>query len=231
LSSFHPSSLLLPNGVRDFCWRCFDPIMADAPGTLAFKVVLLGEGRVGKTSLVLQYVHNTFSPSQESTIQATYLDKRLNIGKQSVKLMIWDTAGQERFHALGPIYYREANAALLVYDVTDRDSFTKVRKWVQELKRIVGEDIVLCIAGNKSDLEKQRQVDDAEAKDYAEKVGAFHALTSAKTGKGVEDVFLQITQMVLKKNQSGGRSEGPTGRNFVQIVEKAEDENSKKSCC
>jgi len=210
--------------------RSFHPIMADAPGTLPFKVVLLGEGRVGKTSVVLQYVHNTFSPSQESTIQAAYLDKRLNIGNQSVKLMIWDTAGQERFHALGPIYYREANAALLVYDITDRDSFTKVRKWVQELKRIVGEDIVLCIAGNKCDLEKQRQVDDAEAKDYAEKVGAFHALTSAKTGKGVEEVFLQITKMMLKKNHSGGRSED-TRHNFVQIVDKAEEENSKKSCC
>eukprot|EP00808_Paulinella_micropora_P028067 g2346.t1 len=72
----------------------------------AFKVVLLGEGRVGKTCLCLRYVRGSFDGAQESTIQATYLDKRLNFGKQSVKLMIWDTAGQERFHALGPIYYR-----------------------------------------------------------------------------------------------------------------------------
>lgn len=72
--------------------------------------------------------------------------------------MIWDTAGQERFHALGPIYYRDANGALLVYDITDRDSFTKVRNWVKELRKIVGKNIVLVIAGNKSDLEKQRQV-------------------------------------------------------------------------
>lgn len=94
-------------------------------------VVLLGEGRVGKTCLCLRYCSGVFSDGQESTIQATYLDKRLNVGKRSVKLMIWDTAGQERFHALGPIYYRDAQGALLVYDITDRDSFTKVRVWVK----------------------------------------------------------------------------------------------------
>ncbi len=203
--------------------------MSDAK---AFKVVLLGEGRVGKTSLVLQYVENKFSSSQQSTIQATYLDKRLNIGKQSVKLMIWDTAGQERFHALGPIYYRDANGALLVYDITDRDSFQKVRNWVKELKRIVGDDIVLCIAGNKSDLEKQRQVVEAEAKDYAEKVGAFHALTSAKTGKGVEEVFLQLTRQMLKKSPAsqGSSSQPANNRNFVSIVDNVENENP-KGCC
>mgnify|MGYP000343438945 CR=1 FL=1 len=197
-------------------------------GTIGFKVVLLGEGRVGKTSLCLQYVENRFASDQKSTIQATYLDKRLNLGRQSVKLMIWDTAGQERFHALGPIYYRDANGALLVYDITDRDSFTKVRNWVKELKTIVGDDIVLCIAGNKSDLEKQRQVDDAEAKAYAEKVGAVHMLTSAKTGKGVEEVFLQLTKAMLKKNQDSK----PKGQNrsFVQIVDTAEKEQS-KGCC
>lgn len=207
--------------------------MAD-PSVVPFKVVLLGEGRVGKTSLCLQYVENKFSSSQPSTIQATYLDKRLNIGKQSVKLMIWDTAGQERFHALGPIYYRDANGALLVYDITDRDSFTKVRNWVKELKTILGSDITLCIVGNKCDLEKQRQVDDAEAKAYAEKVGAFHANTSAKTGKGVEEAFLQLTKQMLKQHQENRPKGGPApaagNRSFVQIVDTAEKENT-GGCC
>ena len=88
-------------------------------------VVLLGEGRVGKTCLCLRYVQNSFSAEQESTIQATFLERRLTIGRRSVVLNIWDTAGQERFHALGPIYYRDSHGALLVYDITDRDSFTK----------------------------------------------------------------------------------------------------------
>lgn len=206
-------------------------------GEISFKVVLLGEGRVGKTCLCLRYLKGSFSDSQESTIQATYLDKRLNIAKRSVKLMIWDTAGQERFHALGPIYYRDANGALLVYDITDRDSFTKVRHWVKELRKIVGKDIVLLIAGNKSDMEKQRQVNDIEAKEYAASVGATHVNVSAKTGKNVEEVFLELTKGMLKKSDIeaagvGGGGAVPKGpkpaRTFVEI---SKDEGKKSDGC
>jgi len=115
--------------------------------------------------------------------------------------MIWDTAGQERFHALGPIYYREANGALLVYDITDRDSFTKVRNWVKELRKIVGKNIQLVIAGNKCDLEKYRQVDEEEAQKYAESVGAVHILCSAKSGKNVQQAFLELTKGMLQKSE------------------------------
>ena len=170
-----------------------------------FKVVLLGEGRVGKTCLCLKYVKDTFTPDQESTIQATFLEKRLHIGRKSITLNIWDTAGQERFHALGPIYYRDSHGALLVYDITDRDSFSKVRNWVKELRKIVGKDIVLMIAGNKEDLEKKRQVDVKEAEEYARSVGAEHMLVSAKTGRNVEQVFLELTkQMQKQKDSSSG---------------------------
>jgi len=83
-----------------------------------------------------------------STLQASYLDKRVTIGTTTVQLSIWDTAGQERFHALGPIYYRDAAGALLVYDITDNLSFDKVKNWVKELRKIVGNDIIIIIAGN-----------------------------------------------------------------------------------
>ncbi len=117
------------------------------PSQNNFKIVLLGEGRVGKTSLVLRYINNVFSDKQQSTVQASFLTKRLSIGDRVVNLAIWDTAGQERFHALGPIYYRDADGALLVYDTTDSDSFAKVKNWVKELRKMVGQEIVLCIAG------------------------------------------------------------------------------------
>jgi len=211
--------------------------------SLAFKVVLLGEGRVGKTCITLRYVKDSFSDQQESTIQATYLDKRLNVGKKSVKLMIWDTAGQERFHALGPIYYRDANGALLVYDITDPYSFTKVQHWVKELRKIVGKDIVLVIAGNKCDMEKKRQVDNAEAEAYAASVGAVHITCSAKTGKNVEAAFLEITKGMLKKADDkapGGPGVGlgvaPVGpvpgktRVAVAITNDA-DVKPKEGCC
>jgi len=167
----------------------------------AKKVVLLGEGRVGKTCLCLRYTKNSFTDAQESTIQATYNEKTLHVGKNSVKLMIWDTAGQERFHALGPIYYRDAQGALLVYDITDRDSFTKVQHWVKELRKIVGSDIVLLIVGNKCDLERERQVSDDDAQSYARTVGANHLLCSAKSGKGVDNIFLELTKGMLKFDQ------------------------------
>lgn len=128
-----------------------------------FKVVLLGEGRVGKTSILLRYTKGEYSDRQISTLQASYLDKRVTIGTSTVNLSIWDTAGQERFHALGPIYYRDAAGALLVYDITDAESFHKVKNWVKELRKIVGNDIVIVIAGNKIDLEKNRNVDEGEA--------------------------------------------------------------------
>lgn len=120
-------------------------------------------GRVGKTSIVLRYIRGQFSEAQQSTLQASYLDKTLTVNGQTVALSIWDTAGQERFHALGPIYYRDADGALLVYDITHADSFERVKHWVKELRSIVGSQIVIAIAGNKIDLEKSRAVEQAAA--------------------------------------------------------------------
>jgi len=179
-----------------------------------FKVVLLGEGRVGKTSLLLRYTKGTFSDKQQSTIQASFLEKRMNIGSKAVQLAIWDTAGQERFHALGPIYYRDSNGAVLVYDITDRESFTKVQNWVKELKKIVGDDIIIVIAGNKGDLEKNRQVPEADADAYAQSVGATHFKTSAKSGMGVEELFLSLTRRLLEteKKKPARMSRGASRR-------------------
>ena len=124
-----------------------------------FKIVLLGEGRVGKTSLVRRYVMDEFSDSQKSTVQANmYSSKKLHIDDRTVNISIWDTAGQERFRALGPIYYRESHGALVVYDITDADTFEKVKEWVRELRKMVGEEIRICVAGNKADLQSKRQV-------------------------------------------------------------------------
>lgn len=177
--------------------------MADRGGaTRKFKVVLLGEGRVGKTSILLRYIKGEYDDRQVSTLQASYLDKRLMVDNSKVQLSLWDTAGQERFHALGPIYYRDADGALLVYDITDDESFRKVRTWVKELRRIVGDDIDISIAGNKSDLQRNRKVSEEDAKKYAESVGATHFNTSAKLNRGLEDVFVELTKRMLQRTAS-----------------------------
>mmetsp|Transcript_55649 Transcript_55649/g.131406 ORF Transcript_55649/g.131406 Transcript_55649/m.131406 type:complete len:214 (+) Transcript_55649:63-704(+) len=210
---------------------------------MSFKVVLLGEGtnfpcgypgadpfsgRVGKTSLVLRYVNNVFSEKQTSTIQASFLSKRLTINDTTVNLAIWDTAGQERFHALGPIYYRDADGALLAYDITDAESFTKVKNWVKELRKMVGNEIVLVIAGNKSDLDKQRQVSVQEAETYAASVNAQHFSTSAKTSKGIDECFLSLTKKILEKKQTSRPK--PSGGGLA-IVDDAPKPAKKDGCC
>lgn len=174
--------------------------------SLDVKIVLLGEGRVGKTSVLLRYVQNVFSDSQEQTLQAAFLKKVLNIQDDKIVLNIWDTAGQEKFHALSPIYYRDANAAVLVYDITDAQSFERVRHWVKELRQIVGRDIIIIIAGNKSDLERGRQVSAEEAEAYAASVGAPHFLVSAKLNKNIPQMFLHLAKELLKKRSQNATS-------------------------
>jgi Ras-related protein Rab-21 len=98
-----------------------------------FKVVLLGEGRVGKTSIVLRFTKGEYDDRQQSTVQASFIDKKISVDGNIAQLSIWDTAGQERFHALAPIYYRDADVAIIVYDVTDVQSFEKVKNWVRFL--------------------------------------------------------------------------------------------------
>lgn len=215
------------------------------PTQYNFKVVLLGEGCVGKTSIVLRYVEDKFNPQHISTLQASFLTKKLTLENDTkVQLNIWDTAGQERFHALGPIYYRGSHGAILVYDITDQDSFQKVKNWVKELKRMLGSEIILVIAGNKLDLEEQRTVMEDDAISYAESVGAHYFETSAKTNDNVEEVFVELTRlMVQHAQQNNHKQRTMSQQQFGQrrlIVEDSTDGNEdnqtqlpegSRSCC
>lgn len=206
------------------------------PRNFNFKIVLLGEGCVGKTSLVLRYVENKFNEKHLTTLQASYLCKKLNISGKRVTLNIWDTAGQERFHALGPIYYRESNGAVLVYDITDEDSFQKVKNWVKELRKMLGNEICLGIAGNKIDLEKDRHVTVAEAEAYAASVGAKHYHCSAKLNKGVEEMFLDLAKVMIEKSdQDTVTRPGKNNRNKSVVVVDDSDTGQSASgrggCC
>jgi small GTP-binding protein len=170
-----------------------------------YKVVLLGEGRVGKTSLVSRFVNDQFSDTEVSTVQANmYNKKRVLVDGKPVDISIWDTAGQERFHALGPIYYRNANGAVLVYDITDADTFEKVKMWIRELKKVVGDNIQIVICGNKSDMEKDRDVAVDFAEKYARQQGAQHFSTSAKLSMNVTEAFTALAVAIVKNAGSAG---------------------------
>lgn len=161
---------------------------------VSFKLVLLGESAVGKSSLVLRFVRGEFYEYQESTIGAAFLTQTVMVPPNDieVKFEIWDTAGQERYRSLAPMYYRGAAAAIVVYDITNYDSFNRAKQWVKELQLRGDANVVIALAGNKLDLAEKRAVDTVEAQAYAEDNGIIHVETSAKTNHHVTELFVNI---------------------------------------
>ncbi|CAA9997959.1 unnamed protein product [Nesidiocoris tenuis] len=161
----------------------------------------------------------------------------LNKCTEEINLAIWDTAGQERFHALGPIYYRMSNGAILVYDITDEDSFQKVKNWVKELKKMLGSEICLSIAGNKVDLEKERNVPVEVAEEYARSVGAVHFHTSAKLNVSIEELFLELTQRMMERAQqlemqkANELTRTNSMRRNIVVVDEDEPAAPTRTCC
>lgn len=190
------------------------------------KLVLLGEAAVGKSSLVLRFVNNDFQENKEPTIGAAFLTQKCNLPTRTIKFEIWDTAGQERFASLAPMYYRNAQSALVVYDITKPTSLTKAKHWVAELQRQASPGIVIALVGNKLDLasaeeegeEELRAIPTAEAKAYAEEEGLLFYETSAKTGENVQSVFEAIANAIP---ESTLKPRGPglgAGRQEVPVV-------------
>ncbi|KAI0194165.1 ras-domain-containing protein [Astrocystis sublimbata] len=198
------------------------------------KLVLLGEAAVGKSSLVLRFVNNDFQENKEPTIGAAFLTQKCNLPSRTIKFEIWDTAGQERFASLAPMYYRNAQAALVVYDLTKPTSLVKARHWVAELQRQASPGIVIALVGNKLDLTNDsesgqgsgdaegaegeesgdaRKVSTEEAKSYAEEESLLFFETSAKTGYNVTDVFTAIANAIPETSLKSTR--GPGASNAV----------------
>ncbi|KAJ2322903.1 hypothetical protein IWW51_004009 [Coemansia sp. RSA 2702] len=167
--------------------------------SLEAKVAILGKQAVGKTSLVTRYIHHTFSDRTPSTIGASFVTAKIDVDDWECRLQLWDSAGQERFRAMTQMYYRGANAVVLVYDITNEDSFKDVDTWVQ----------VLLVVGNKLDLApERRQVDYARARAYTKAVtGDETALleVSCREDYGVIDVFYELAQRLVRK-QTGGEA-------------------------
>jgi Ras-related protein Rab-22 len=159
------------------------------------KVVLLGDTGVGKSSIVLRFITNEFKPYVESTIGASFMSKLvLDADGSPIKFQIWDTAGQEKYHSLAPMYYKGAAAAIVVYDITKHKTYQTLKDWIAELRAQGPENIVIAVAGNKSDLEEARQVRREEAEEYAASIGASFMETSAKDKTNVDELFANISK-------------------------------------
>jgi len=163
--------------------------MSDGDSDYSLKILLVGESGVGKSCVLLRYADNTFSQSFISTIGVDFKMKKITLNDRSVKLQLWDTAGQERYRTIVASFYRGAHGILLVFDVTDINSFLKVRTWLEEIKKNAPDGTAVVLVGNKSDMDSKRMVDQKEAAAFAQKHSIPYLETSAKEGTGIKEAF------------------------------------------
>ena len=168
------------------------------PEEIGIKVTLIGESSVGKTSIINRYTKNAFTQEMESTLGANYSQKKITLHKQKIRMDLWDTAGQEKYRAIGRHFYKESYIVCLVYDITNRDSFEKLKNvWFPELKEYGEKLKILALVGNKLDKYLDEDVNDEEAKKFAEEINAFFTKTSAMEGTNIEDLFNTLAEKYL----------------------------------
>jgi len=171
----------------------------------SFKLVILGEEAVGKSSIAQRFVNGKFTNLHQATIGALFLTKKIRHEDRIVKFEIWDTAGQERFHSLTPLYYKNANAAIVVFDVANLGSFERAKTWVNDLIEKANPGIIIALCGNKIDLEDSRVVKKEDAEKYAEEIGSLYTEVSAKLDKNVNELFEKIVEKMPKEKQETNR--------------------------
>jgi len=197
-----------------------------------FKLLLIGDSGVGKSCLLLRFADDTYTESYISTIGVDFKIRTIELEGKTVKLQIWDTAGQERFRTITSSYYRGAHGIIVVYDVTDNDTFTNVKQWLQEIDRYASEGVNKLLVGNKSDLTSKKVVEYSVAKEFADQLKIPFLETSAKTATNVEQAFLTMAKEI--KDRMGSTST-PAGANKSSTVTPGRGESVQQQnaggCC
>ncbi|KAI8853493.1 ras family-domain-containing protein [Chytridium lagenaria] len=173
-----------------------------------FKLVFLGEQSVGKTSLITRFMYDTFDNTYQATIGIDFLSKTMYLEDRTVRLQLWDTAGQERFRSLIPSYIRDSSVAVVVYDITNRNSFQNTSKWVDDVRAERGSDVIIVLVGNKTDLSDKRQVSTEEGEKRAKEFNVMFIETSAKAGYNVKALFRKIAQALPGMDNPSSDSNG-----------------------
>ena len=174
-----------------------------------FKVLLIGDSSVGKTSVLLRYVDDTFCSEFQTTIGVDFKISTFQLNGKVVKLQLWDTAGQDRFKTIVASYYRGAHGILLVFDLTSQTSFQNITRWYEESQNYLQKSVPKLLIGNKSDLTSQRVVKTEDAKALADRLGVEYIETSAKNSNNVKLAFESLSRSILNNTASGPTSTSP----------------------
>ena len=207
-----------------------------------FKFLIIGDELVGKSKLVLNYVDGQFTSEYKLTLGVEIRVKDVEIKNKTYRIQIWDTAGQENFRSITRAYYKNSVCALVVYDISSRDSFNNVSTWIEDCRNQSPKTIFMVLVGNKSDLADKRQVSTEEGQELAEKYGLQFYETSAKTGENVNDIFYDSADEIAKKidqnyydleNDTCGIKQGINRQNHNPVLNLGGGGRQKedKGCC
>ena len=189
------------------------------------KIMVIGETRVGKTSLIKRYTKDDFGGAYLYTVGIDFQEKIENIDGKSVKLQIWDTAGQERFRNIAKNYFHSSDGFLLLYDITCRESFEKISYWHEQIKMNSPLNTKWMLIGNKCDLEENRAVQKSEGENYSKEYNINFSEASAKEGINVNEIFQTLTNEIVKEIQKHGR------KKRASKALKKDTQQKKKKCC
>ena len=213
------------------------PIIKEVPVTddsyeKLFKILLLGDSSVGKSSLFLSFMDKSWNETFVPTIGVDFKIKTINVNNMNIKFQVWDTAGQERFRTIISSYYKGAHGILLVYDITLKESFESLNDWLNEIKKNTSKNIVKVLIGNKIDLNDKRIISFDEAKEFADNNNMKYIETSAKTATNVDQAF-GLIGVELMKSFKGNEEKNTNKKNVVLSNSEAVTDNKqiKKGCC
>ena len=198
-----------------------------------YKLIFLGDQNVGKSCILNRFMNDTFTEEYQATIGLDFQSKNVQIDNQDIHLLLYDTAGQEKFRYLIPMYTRDSNIILLVYEINNKDSFIHLPDWLNDLSNVNKDDVIFALVGNKIDLEEKRQVSIEEGKSYAEQNGFLFHEVSAKTGEGFSDLFYKdLFEKIRIKFRPGGQQPSTEVKEIkFNIEQEAKKSETKKGCC